>query len=212
MTGEPESADDPSGRVTRPELRASDRERDQVVEILQVAAGDGRITPIELDERLDAALSARTLGELAGLTADLPSEGMPPQAKDLVRIDQRFGGVSRTGRWLVPRRMEIRLMFCEAKLDFTDAVITHSTLHLDVDLRVGGNLILVTRPGVAVDTDGLVRSSGEIRIRPESGPGAPPTLHVQLTGQSRGGDITARPPRRTFSELMRRRPPGNRTR
>lgn len=119
-------------------MRASDRERDQVVEILQVAAGDGRLTAAELDERLDAALSARTAGELARLTADLPTEGMPPQAKDLVRIDQRFGDVSRTGRWLVPRCMEIRLMFCDAKLDFTEALITHSTLHIDVDLRIGG--------------------------------------------------------------------------
>ncbi|MGW0937030.1 DUF1707 SHOCT-like domain-containing protein [Streptomyces sp. NPDC002666] len=209
MTGELRPAGDSSERDERPDLRASDRERDQVVEILQVAAGDGRLTAAELDERLDAALSARTQGELARLTADLPSDGMPPQAKELVRIDQRFGDVSRTGRWLVPRRMEIRLMFCEAKLDFTDAVVTHHTLHLDVDLRIGGNLVLVTRPGVVVDTDGLVRSSGEIKISPQSGPAAHPVLHVRLTGQSRGGDITARPPRRKLSELMRRRPPGN---
>ncbi|MEU8701010.1 DUF1707 domain-containing protein [Streptomyces sp. NPDC048680] len=187
-------------------MRASDRDRDQVVEILQVAAGDGRITAAELDERLDAALSARTAGDLARLTADLPSEGMPSQAKDLVRIDQRFGDVSRTGRWLVPRRMEIRLMFCEAKLDFTDALITHSTLHIDVDLRIGGNLILVTRPGIVVDTDGLERSSGEIRIRPASDADTSPVLRVLLAGQSRGGDITARPPRRKLSERLRRTP------
>ncbi|MGW3660747.1 DUF1707 SHOCT-like domain-containing protein [Streptomyces sp. NPDC005151] len=117
MTGELRSAGDSSKHGTTPELRASDRDREQVVEILQIAAGDGRLIAAELDERLDAALSARTTGDLAGLTADLPSEGMPPQARDLVRIDQRFGDVTRTGRWLVPRRMEIRLMFCEAKLD-----------------------------------------------------------------------------------------------
>lgn len=187
-------------------MRASDRDRDQVVEILQVAAGDGRITAAELDERLDAALSARTTGDLARLTADLPSEGMPPQAKELVRIDQRFGDVSRTGRWLVPRRMEIRLMFCEAKLDFADALITHNTLHIDVDLRIGGNLILVTRPGVVVDTDGLERSSGEIKIRPAYDADTPTALRVLLAGQSRGGDITARPPRRKLTERMRRTP------
>lgn len=187
-------------------MRASDRERDQVVEILQVAAGDGRLTAAELDERLDAALSARTAGDLAGLTADLPSEGMPTQAKDLVRIDQRFGDVSRTGRWLVPRRMQIRLMFCDAKLDFTDALITHNTLSLDVDLRIGGNLILVTRPGIVVDTDGLERSSGDIKIRPASDADIPTALRVVLAGQSRGGDIIARPPRRKLSERLRRAP------
>jgi hypothetical protein len=197
-------ARDPSGRDTTPELRVSDRDRDQVVEILQVAAGDGRLTAVELDERLDAALSARTTGDLARLTADLPLDGMPPQAKDLVRIDQRFGDVTRSGRWLVPRRMEIRLMFCDAKLDFTDALITHNTLHIDVDLRIGGNLLLVTRPGIVVDTDDLTRSSGDIKIRPASGPDTPVVLRVQLAGQSRGGDIIARPPRRKVSERLRR--------
>ena len=184
----------------------SDRDRDQVVEILQVAAGDGRLTAVELDERLDAALSARTTGDLARLTADLPSDGMPPQAKDLVRIDQRFGDVTRSGRWLVPRRMEIRLMFCDAKLDFTDALITHNTLLIDVDLRIGGNLLLVTRPGIVVDTDDLTRSSGDIKIRPASGPDIPVVLRVHLAGQSRGGDIIARPPRRKVWERLRREP------
>ncbi|WNI27408.1 DUF1707 domain-containing protein [Streptomyces sp. ITFR-6] len=206
MAGELRPTGDASGSSARPDMRASDRERDQVVEILQVAAGDGRLTAAELDERLDAALSARTAGELARLTADLPSEGMPPQAKDLVRIDQRFGDVSRTGRWLVPRRMEIRLMFCDAKLDFTDALITHSTLHIDVDLRIGGNLTLVTRPGIVVDADGLERSSGDIKIRPASEADVPTALRVLVAGQSRGGDFTARLPRRKLSERLCRTP------
>lgn len=175
------------------------------MEILQVAAGDGRLTAAELDERLDAALSARTIGELKELTADLPSEGMPPQARELIRIDQRFGDVSRTGRWLVPRRMEVVLMFCEAKLDFTEALITHNTLDIDVDLRIGGNLTLVTRPGILVDTDGMTRSRGDIKIRPSSDPEVPAILRVRVTGQSRGGDLTARPPRRNVSEFVRRK-------
>lgn len=189
-------------------MRVSDREREQVVEILQVAAGDGRLTADELDERLDAALSARTAGDLAALTADLPADAMPPQAKEVVRIDQRFGEVTRTGRWLVPRRMEIRLMFCDAKLDFTDALITHTTLQIDVDLRIGGNLTLVTRPGIVVDADDLTRSSGDIKIRPAADPDTPVALRIQLSGQSRGGDITARPPRRKPSEVVRREPRG----
>ncbi|MET8400722.1 DUF1707 domain-containing protein [Streptomyces sp900116325] len=204
MTGELKPVDDSSGHGPRPEFRASDRERDQVVEILQVAAGDGRLTAAELDERLDAALSARTTGDLARLTVDLPAEGMPPQARDVVRIDHRFGDITRTDRWLVPRRMEIRLMFGEAKLDFTHAVITHHTLHIDVDLRIGGNLTMVTRPGIVVDTDDLERGSGDVKIRPASGPDTATLLRVHLTGRSRGGDIIARPPRRKLSEWLRR--------
>ncbi|MEK0099701.1 DUF1707 domain-containing protein, partial [Streptomyces sp. A475] len=59
----------------RRELRASHEERDQAVERLTVAAGEGRLTPDELDERLEAALTARTHGELAALLADLPDAG-----------------------------------------------------------------------------------------------------------------------------------------
>ena len=63
------------GAGGKPELRASDDDRDRAVERLRVAAGDGRLTAAELDERLDAALTARTSGELAALTADLPETG-----------------------------------------------------------------------------------------------------------------------------------------
>jgi hypothetical protein len=62
-----------------PGLRASHADRDRVVNTLRVAAGDGRLSAEELDTRLESALSARTLGDLAGLTADLPAR--PPRAK-----------------------------------------------------------------------------------------------------------------------------------
>src|SRR5215472_2110049 len=55
-----------------PDLRASHADRDRVVDTLRVAAGDGRLSAEELDTRLESALSARTLGELTELTADLP--------------------------------------------------------------------------------------------------------------------------------------------
>ena len=55
-----------------PQLRASHADRDLAVDILCAAAGEGRLSPAELDERLDAALTAQTISELADLTADLP--------------------------------------------------------------------------------------------------------------------------------------------
>lgn len=53
-------------------LPASRQDRDRVVGLLRVAASEGRLTPAELDERLEAALAARTYADLAALTADLP--------------------------------------------------------------------------------------------------------------------------------------------
>ena len=50
---------------------ASDADRDTAVDILCAAVSDGRLAHAELDERVEAALSARTLPELAALIADL---------------------------------------------------------------------------------------------------------------------------------------------
>lgn len=133
MTGELPPAAAGPGAGTGPELRASHQDRDQAVEILRVAAGDGRLTAAELNERLEAALTARTNSELAVLTADLPAVagqqgGLAPQARDLVRIDCQGSSARRTGGWVVPRRMEIHAVGGTVKLDFTEAVITAPTL------------------------------------------------------------------------------------
>jgi uncharacterized protein DUF1707/2TM domain-containing protein len=64
--------------------RASDAEREATAERLRVAAGDGRLDPEELEQRLDAAYSAKTVGELTALTRDLPAPppaGAPPERR-----------------------------------------------------------------------------------------------------------------------------------
>jgi Domain of unknown function (DUF1707) len=53
-------------------LRAADTDRDAVVERLREAAGEGRLESEELEQRVEAALRARTYGELAWRVADLP--------------------------------------------------------------------------------------------------------------------------------------------
>jgi hypothetical protein len=57
--------------------RASDAERDRVVDTLREHAAEGRLTVEELDERSAAALAARTRADLAGLTSDLPRARRP---------------------------------------------------------------------------------------------------------------------------------------
>ena len=53
-------------------MRASDAERELTIERLQRAVGTGRLTVEEFDERAAKAYAARTRGELAALTRDLP--------------------------------------------------------------------------------------------------------------------------------------------
>lgn len=66
--------------MDRPDLRASDADRDEVVTLLRRHAGAGRLTVDELDQRCSAALSAVTVGELGRLLEDLPREPAAPAA------------------------------------------------------------------------------------------------------------------------------------
>jgi hypothetical protein len=193
------------------ELRASYEDRDRVVELLRMAAGDGRLSADELDQRLEVALSARTYGELAALTRDLPAApGLATAAepKDLIRIEARSGSARRDGRWVVPRRMEIRVSSGSVRLDFTEAVITQGTLAIDVEVN-SGSVTLITRPGIVVDTDDISVGSGSVKVRPPEDPGTPGLLSIQVSGKIGSGSVTARPPRlprRTFWQWLLRRP------
>jgi hypothetical protein len=193
------------------QLRASHQDRDRVVEVLRVAAGDGRLTAEELDERLEVALTARTYAELAALTADLPAGAGPaaavavPEPKDVVRIDVGSGSTKRDGRWVVPRRMEVRVTSGGVKLDFTEAVIAETSLTVDADVH-SGSLTLVTKPGIVVDADGVAIKSGSVKVRAPWGRDVPVSLRIEVTGQVRSGSVTARPARRTFWQWLARRP------
>ena len=141
---------------------------------------------------MEAALASRTFGELAPLTADL-AQPKPEnaQAEDVLRIDQRGGSVQRTGRWVVPRRLELHPSWCDVNLDFTEAVIRHDTLHVDMKMR-GGSLILVTGGGMIVDADSLTTRYADISIHPPAEPDTPVRLRIHLAGRMRYGYIEAR--------------------
>jgi len=201
---------EPGREVARSELRASHDDRDRVVELLRVSAGDGRLTAGELDERLELAMTARTYGELARLVADLPAAGSVAgaptlRAKDVVRIDCRSGHARREGRWVVPQRLEVKVTSGHVLLDFRDAVITQPALRIDAEVR-SGHLTLVTRPGIVVDTDDVVVRSGHVKVRAPWGSDVPELLRVEVSGKIGSGHFVARPPHRTFWQWLTRQP------
>jgi hypothetical protein len=65
---------------------ASDADRDGVAGRLSSAFAEGRLTSGEHAERVRAAYEARTAGELAGLTADLPGPADEAGGRQLVRV------------------------------------------------------------------------------------------------------------------------------
>ncbi len=196
------SADLPSS----PALRASDADRDRVIELLRAAVADGRLDPIEFDERLDAALAARTIDALTPLTADLvavpgnehaltlPLAGTSAgPAAELLTINGKHGSVRRDGRWTLPHRLALRTAWCDVMLDLTSAV--RSGPELIIELRVrGGNVELVLAPGMVVDANELSVRHSALAISRNAGDNTPETLHVRLVGRMRHGRIDTRWP------------------
>ncbi|MBK3580862.1 DUF1707 domain-containing protein [Streptomyces sp. MBT65] len=178
-------------------LRASHADRDRVVDVLTGAAGDGRLTAEELDERVEAALTARTLGELAVLTADLPvvAGATQVEVKDVARIEQHGGSTRRGDGWVVPRRLEIQSRLGDVTLDFTQAVITQATLRIDLDMHLGA-LRLLLPPGIVVSTDDLVLSYSKVKTRGPGDAGAPVELRIEIAGQLGFGKVLIRRTRR----------------
>jgi hypothetical protein len=193
------------------ELRASYEDRDRAVDLLRVAAGDGRLTSEELDERLGKALTARTHGELAALTKDLPATidaiAIPAiTPKDVVHIDCRLGSTKRDGRWVVPHRIDVKIAGGSVILDFTDAVITQPLLHIDAHIQ-SGTLTLVTRHDTVVDADDVRVQFGSMKVRTPSAFHTPVAMRIHVAGEINTGTIIARPQRRSFWQWLVRRHP-----
>ena len=132
-------------------LRASDADRNRVIELLRAAVADGRLDRAEFDERVDAALAARTIDALTPLTADLiaapgragaltlPLAGTPAEpAAELVTIREKHGPVRRDGRWTLPHRLALRTAWCYVLLDLTSAVRSGPELIIEMRVRGGG--------------------------------------------------------------------------
>jgi len=192
---------DPS---SSPALRASDADRDRVIEVLRAAVGDGRLDPAEFDERLDAALAARTIDALAPLTADLiagpgshaaltlPLAGTPPEpAAELLTINGRHGTVRRDGRWTLPHRLALRTAWCDVMLDLTSAVRSGPELVIEMAVR-GGNVELVLAPGMVVDANELAVRFTTLAISRDAGGNTPETLRVRLVGRMKHARIVTR--------------------
>jgi len=194
----------PAEPPSSPALRASDADRDRVIELLRAAVADGRLDPAEFDERVDAALAARTVDALAPLTADLiaapgsdgalalrPAGTPPEQAAERLTIKEKHGSVRRDGRWTLPHRLVLRTAWSDVTLDLTRAV--RSGPELVIELRVrGGTVELVLAPGMVVDANELSVRYSNLAISRDADDSTPETLRVHLAGKMRHGRIEAR--------------------
>ena len=181
-----------STRQAPRDLRASDADRDRVLALLAEAMSDGRLTPDEHAERVQRACTARTLGELADLTADLVVASAQPVRLDGGRvISGIFGPAKRDGRWVVPEVLTVTAMFGEVEVDVTQAILQarHVQIHATV---IGGRLRLVVPDGVSVVVTAplvLGRRRGGTPL-----PAGTETPVIEVKGLVLGGEIIVRTP------------------
>ncbi len=70
-------------------MRASDSDREKVVQALQEQVGEGRLTLAEFEQRsTDAYATAKTVGDLRALTKDLPVDPLAPPKPPLASWQQ----------------------------------------------------------------------------------------------------------------------------
>jgi Domain of unknown function (DUF1707)/Cell wall-active antibiotics response 4TMS YvqF len=193
-----------SPRPAPRDLRASDADRDRTLTLLAEAAADGRLTVDEHAERVERAATARTLGELADLTADLVVASAQPVRLDGGRVVSAiFGPARRDGRWVVPETLTVNAIFGEVEVDFTQAILQARHVQLLATV-IGGRLRLAVPDGVSV-----VLTAPVVLGRRRGGTPPPPTADtplIEVKGLVLGGEIIVRtPPRPRRFRLFGRR-------
>jgi hypothetical protein len=167
------------------DIRASDAERDAIVERLSVATGDGRLTLEEFSQRMERATSARTRAELTRLVADLPEDAATAGTDVARRASAKpswhvspVGGLRVYGPWRMDRHVIVVSIVGGTRLDLSQAQLAAPEVTLTKVSLVGGVRVWVPA-GIRVEVSGFSLIGGtRFYGGPEPGPGAP-TVHIR---------------------------------
>jgi Domain of unknown function (DUF1707) len=156
------------GAAAVPEIRAPDRERDAATHRLQDAFAEGRLDDAEFDDRMRAALTARTRGQLDQLLTDLPSSPAGTPGQSLAPAGGRPPGryalafkssMRRSGRWRVPEHYTAVTYKGSSWLDLRAAELAGPVTTIVAVAYKSGVDILVP-PGVRVEVGGFGATTG----------------------------------------------------
>ncbi len=192
-----------------PDFRASDADRERVAEVLRDALAEGRLDMEEFEERLDATYQARTYGELAPITRDLPvGEVAVPKvdlAKKAAGADASWAerivggegsstwgvavlsGFQRKGRWTAPKRFNCFSFWGGGEIDLREADFADREIEINCVAIMGGMQVIVP-PGVEVVVRGIGVMGG-FDHREEGVPGDPGAPRVIVTGFAFWGGV-----------------------
>jgi len=181
--------------------RASDRERDAVVQRVQDAFAEGRLDDTEFDERTRAALTARTNADLDGLLADLPAapggvHAVPGRGPGRFAIALK-SSVRRAGRWRVPERYTTVVYKGGGWLDLRAAELSGPVTTF-VAVAYKSRVTILVPPSVRVEMTGFGVTQGQ---DDEEDPGYrlpadAPVIQVRGIAYKGAVEIATRPPGR----------------
>ncbi|HVM52867.1 MAG TPA: DUF1707 domain-containing protein [Acidimicrobiales bacterium] len=149
-----------------PEIRASDAEREYVVDVLRGHCTEGRIDLDEFSERVNRVYAARTIGELTDITADLP---VPMTSQEVASSGAReagrtrkavrwtiavMSGQGRKGRWRVEGDTNVVAFMGGAVIDLRDAEIAGDEITVRCIAFMGGIEVIVPE-GIEVHVSGI---------------------------------------------------------
>jgi hypothetical protein len=201
-------------------LRASDADRERVANVLREAAGDGRLTMDELDERLDAVYAAKTYAELEPITHDLPDAGtaQAPAPSPAARRDPaRFGGTptssgavailggfTRKGDWVVPKEFTAFMLMGGGEIDLRDARFTEREVTIHIVAILGGCEVIVPEDATVYVTGIGILGAFE---HTDAGPGSPdgPVITINGVALLGGVDVKRKPTLETSREARQQR-------
>jgi Domain of unknown function (DUF1707) len=192
----PEQAAVPEIRASDTEIRASDLERDAATHRLQAAFAEGRLDDAEFDERMRAALTARTRSQLDQLLTDLPDSLPSSPARSVTAAAGRPPGrfaitfkssIRRAGRWRVPEHYTAVIYKGTGWLDLRAAELTAPVTTI-VAVAYKSRVDILVPPGVRVEAGGFGATTGteyDAVLPPDA-----PVVHVR--GYAYKGTIEAR--------------------
>ncbi|MDA0634262.1 DUF1707 domain-containing protein [Nonomuraea sp. MCN248] len=175
------------------EVRASDAEREAVVELLREASVEGRLTLAELTDRTEAAYTATTHAELALLTQDLPAVAAPaPPARRREGRKRRWfvgvmGDTKRRGTWRIDQELGAVAVMGDVVLDLREAEVRTDLVEI-LAVSVMGDVKIIVPDGVNVDLDGLA-IMGDKKVDVEQAPRGMNVPVVRVHAYAVMGDV-----------------------
>ena len=181
--------------MSQPAVRASDADRERVVELLRGHSVDGRLTLEEFAERMSRAYEARTQEELEDLMRDLPNEpALPParRAKPSRWIVAVMGGVNRRGRFRLGAKTYAVSLMGGMNVDLRQAELEDPEVTITVVSVMGGANIVVPE-GVDVELTGIAIMGGKsYRPGKQSPPPGAPFIRVRVFSLMGGVSVVTR--------------------